>query len=359
MKLNLSTNPQTVIATLEREWQMAIDAFKEKHGGAEALDKWQDTLLAKAFTTKKGFIADKMLWVSPDGNKWCVFEDVTYDKASTYTHTCEYAFCYYETIPYAGIFFHIYSLDAEGKKVSGAIIYESHFFERMCERGIMKWEGLGTLIRFISKNHGNLAYCTDVEKMQFDLRMEECIGRGYADRNDNRLIRIKTVLSDEQLSTRQRKNTALGRRVGDSVNKYIDLSFEDNVERMRGRFVQSVQDGTTEDFMQELTRDFARSHGLNTHDAEKLMIYIQSMIGIITAIKPSLTMTTDQQFAIETKAAAWDLMEDIDSHNYDERTQNEHFIQAILRVSKKCNLRITKQSVIKAIYKMRMQAAKK
>lgn len=242
MKINLSTRPQDVIATLEREWQMAVDAYFEHEGGKKEYDRKQDGYLAVAEKAKENFIPARFLWQSPDGNKWCVFEHTTFD--SGYAHTCCYAFCYYLTVGFGGVFFKGSHLNRiTGEKGPGYVCYESHFFERLHERGLYEWKGVDTLIRFIADNHGNTVYGAGPDSSKCDIRVGSAIGRGFRHRDFPAAYYIKTVLSDEQLTRQQRKNTALGRRLGDSFNKYQDLPTEAIVERQKARAVTAFVDG--------------------------------------------------------------------------------------------------------------------
>lgn len=350
MKLNLYTDPHSVISTLKKEWKMAEDAYIKYKGGVEAYDKWQDTQLEKASMICQGFVGDIFTWVSPDGNKWCVFEDVTYDSLSTYSHTCNHAFCYYETIPFAGIFLHVQARYMGEESTDGAMVYESHFFERLNERGIMKWEGLKTLVAFVKENHASSCYCTNIETNQVDVRLKGCIGRGWAHRDCAEYKRIKTILSDEQLTIRQRKTTMQGRRWGDAANKYIDLPYEESAERFRARYAVAAICGKEEEFIQEQIRDFARVNMISLEEAETFYMHTTCILNIIFTIKPSLA-SKDVEFYKAIVAGAANIKAEWDE-NHDDEGWKKKLIESILKISKDLRLDISKQAIIKTMYKL-------
>lgn len=353
MKLNLSTPPKSIIKTLGEEWQQADKVYIEYKGGAKAYDEWQDEVLRTLSQRKKSYIADVFKWVSPDGNKWCVFEDATSHENGLYTHTCHYGFCYYETIPFAGIFMHTKSREG----VEGAVIYESHFFERLNERKIMKWEGLSTLIKFISENHANMCYCTDVNTFQYDIRINGCIGRGWAHKDCPTLIRIKTVLSDEQLTTRQRKATIKGRRIGDAYNKYIDLNPKEVHERAQAKWAKAIVEGKTEEFEQEALRDFARIMDISIDEADIWVSHQIFLKHLLIDIKPSLGVGYRENLEIECGVASLNLKKRWDEYQ-DEEDYYKFATSEILRISKLLKLNITKQSILQALYRMRKRLEK-
>lgn len=349
MKINLSTRPQDIIATLSKEWQMCSDAYVTHHGGREAYDKKQDKWLRMVSTAKMSLPHNTFLWESPDGNKWCAFEHTIYDCG--YVHTCHYCFCYYETRPYCGIFFKMGHVNPhETKKVVGFICYGSHFFERLHERNIYEWKGIDTLVQFIADNHSSAAYCTDMENNKWDIRIGHAIGRGFRHKDCPTAYYIKTVLDDEQLSRKQRKETALGRRIGDATSKYIDLPPKAAYEREVSKILMAKKNGNLEEHYTEAIKNVARARGVSVERVDEeaqLSAFIdQLLIGLKPSAYDILNMELSQAVNIE---AIW-LHDKFFGHPELSDLECKGIVtEAMLRLSKRFGWRLNKGSIIKQI----------
>lgn len=351
MKINLSTRPQDVIATLEREWQMAVDAYIEHEGGKKVYDRKQDDYLAKANKECKGFIPVRFFWQSPDGNKWCVFEHTTFD--SGFAYTCSYAFCYYLTVGFGGIFFKCDNTNRlTGNKSTGYICYESHFFERLHERGIYEWKGIETLIQFIADNHGNTLYAVEPDNLKCDIRIGSAIGRGFRHRNFPDAYYIKTVLSDEQLTRFQRKSTALGRRLGDSFNKYQDLPIEAVVERQKAKAVMAFINGNGDDYAQEQIRDTAHILGISQEKAQAYYYLLSWMIVLVFSAKPSLGNNMKPEHSVLLGNQALKIVKNYDVSDLDFPKLNRLVCAAVSEVSKQTGWNLSRGAVLCCSYNM-------
>lgn len=357
MKINLSTRPQDIIATLTKEWQMCSDAYVAHHGGKEAYDKKQDEWIRKVNAAEMGLPHNAFSWVSPDGNKWCAFENTTFD--SGYTHTCHYCFCYYETQPYCGIFHKATFVNSyNGKREVGVICYGSHFFERLHERHIYEWKGIDTLIQFMADNHSNTAYCTDLKNNKWDIRIGHAIGRGFQHKDCPTAYYIKTVLDDEQLSRKQRKDTALGRRVGDANNKYLDLPPEEAYKREIARALTAKKNGNTEDYYSEAIRNVARARGVSVERIEMEASYCAFLNQLILDLKPSAFSLLNMELSQALNVEAIGLFDKTYKHpELSDMECKGLIVDAMLRLSKKFGWRLNKGSIIKGI-NLRLEIAK-
>lgn len=346
MKINLSMRPKTVIATLEREWQMAVDAYIKNEGGKEVYDRKQDEYLAEALKTNKGFIPFRFFWMSPDGNMWCVFEHTTFD--SGYAYTCSRAFCYHLTAGFGCIFLKCACSDRfTGKKTTGYICYESHFFERLHERGIYEWKGLDTLIKFVADNHGNTFFRAEPDSLKCDIRIGSAIGRGLQHRDCSSAFYIKTVLGDEHLTSRQRKITAFGRRIGDSSNKYLDLPADAVTKRLEAKAALSFANGKVDDFIQELIRDMAHVFCLPVEKTEAFYYLFSWMVVLVFTAKPSLgnKMKPDSLILLRDQALRIALERDVS--NLDFFNLNLLVCSAVSDVSKHTGWNLSRGAVLR------------
>lgn len=357
MKINLSTPPLKVIETIQKEWQMAYDAYENHHGGKDAHDKWQDEMLKRLDVVKHSFIGDKFLWTSPDGNKWCAFEHCEY--ADGLTHTCAFLFCYYETLPFAGIFFGCTNQNATtGKKEYGVVVYESHFFERCDERGIYKWNGIDTLIDFIKGNPSASAFSVDLENCRIDLRFDKCIGRGFFDKKlGTRFIRIKTILKDESLTKRQSKQTMQGRAWGDACNKYMSPNKEFNTAKLQMKAFRAMQNGKGEEFADEMVRDMARMIQIPQEEARRIYEVNIAVTSILIGICPSLIRhIMEKPIGDVIIPEIVKMLNDWDDTADDASCQRQ-LVGIVIKAAKACGRTLSKSAVLRYIYKQRMKAS--
>lgn len=351
MKINLSTRPQDVIATLEREWQMAVDAYIEHEGGKKVYDRKQDGYLAVAEKAKENFIPATFLWQSPDGNKWCVFEHTTFD--SGYAHTCSYAFCYYLTFGFGGVFFKFSKTSpVTNQKTVGYICYESHFFERLHERGLYEWRGIDTLKQFIADNHGNMIYGTDIDSHKVDIRIGTAIGRGFRHRDYPQAYYIKTVLDDSQLTRTQRKTTAFGRRLGDTANKYTDLPPSASVEREWARCRKAHDDGKVGEYKQMQIRDLARLTGVSQESAREIYYLYALLYNIVLRLKPSVScnLTSDQIHVFHAKSM--ELLKGWNGEEVSNLVIKTTVTNAVLAISKQLGWSLTRSGVLRSVHEI-------
>lgn len=347
MKLKLSTPPQQVIDTLVREWPMASEAYVQHHGGMKAYDHKQDDFLRKAFCDGKSRVHEQFLWQSPDGNKWCVFEHTIFDHG--YVHTCHYAFCYWLTNPYGGIFFKMKQPKASnGELQPGYVCYDSHFFERLSERGIYQWKGIDTLMQFIADNHANMVYCTDRDNNKWDVRIEHAIGRGFQHKDCPTAYYIKTVLDDEQLTRSQRQSTSMGRRTGDSINKYISLPLEDMFQRLQAKMITAKANGTLDEFRSEYIRDIAHMLHIPQEEAQYLNGIYELVLGVILEIKPSVNPYDKRDIPMQCFCKAINLLNRWRDEQPDDGGKLD-LVNGILAVSKQQSLHISRGAVIRTI----------
>lgn len=347
MKLNLSTPPQQVIDTLVREWPMASAAYVRYHGGLKAYDRKQDEFLQTALRTEKSSVHDDFYMEMPDGNKWCVFEHTIFDHG--YVHTCHYAFCYWLTQPYGGIFFKVSQPVAGEKDMKpGFVCYDSHFFERLCERGIYQWNGLKTLMQFIADNHANTIYCTDPKNNKWDIRISHAICRGFQHKDCPTAYYIKTVLDDERLTRSQRQTTSMGRRTGDSINKYISLPLEDMFQRLQAKMIVAKANGTLDEFRSEYIRDIAHMLHISQEEAQYLNGVYELILGVILEIKPSINLYVKRDLSMQCFCKAINLLNRWKDEQPDDGGKLD-LVNGICAVSKQQLLRISKGAIIRVI----------
>lgn len=293
-KLNLRTPPQEMVETVMREGKIAEKRFIARMGGKKAYDRKQDRFLACAMKMQQSYIHDIMTFVLPSGNKWCVFEYTLYDAG--FVHTRYMVFCYYMTKPYGGMYRYIHEMkindNGEQVYLDRCFVFGSHFFERLHERGIYEWKGLETLAQFCVDNTSSTAYCTDKKCNKWDIRVhssttgKSAIGRGFRS-SDNSVAYIKTVLADEQLTTRQRRDTSKQRGISDACYGMIDMNPDVVYGRQLARYQQAVEEGRMDEFVEEQNRRMARMSGMPAEELEKLSIYtthISSIVGMLIGI---------------------------------------------------------------------------
>ncbi len=287
-KLNLRTPPKEMVETVIKESEIAKKRFIVRMGGKKAYDRKQDRFLSCAIKMQQSYVHDIMTFILPSGNKWCALEHTLYDAG--FAHTRHMVFCYYMTEPYGGMYCHIHERGANDKGeqvyLDRCFVFGSHFFERLHERGIYEWKGLETLAQFFADNTASAMYCTDEECNRWDIRIhssatgKNAIGRGFRS-SDNSVVYIKTALADEQLTTRQRRDTSKQRGISDACYGMVDMNPNVTYGRQLARYQQAVEEGRKDEFVEEQKRRAARVAGMSVEDWEKRSIYVAHISNIV------------------------------------------------------------------------------
>lgn len=323
MKLSITTNLQDIVDTLTDESLRAGRQYVARMGGKKAYDHKQDKFLAKVMRTQKSYVHDIIMFTLPSGNKWCAFEHTTYD--SGYAHTRYKMFCYYSTIPYGGIFLPVTeckSVDGENVDIRGAVIYGSHFFERLHERGIYEWKGVKTMAQFIADNTMATSYCTDKKNNKWDVRIYNedkgigAIGRGFRSNKAN-VVYIKTVLADDHLTIRQRRDTSKGRGIADAYHGFVDSNPELMQGRIMARGITAISEGRFDEFINEQYRRMSRIYGMKTEDVKSAIACSAHVGEMMRRIDASVDLNKNAAYPVPVAMSGFGIYRELQKYGRD------------------------------------------
>ncbi len=279
-----------MVETIMEEGKIAVRRFVKRMGGREAYDRKQHAYLKCAMMTKQSYIHDVKTFILPSGNRWCAYEHTTYE--SGYANTGCFSFCYYMTMPYGGIFRY-----AQGKEpakdgtlvtVDQCVVFDSHFFARLHERGIYEWKGLDTLVQFNADNSQCNMYCTDVDTNKWDVRIynpangKSAIGRGSRTPSRN-VTYVKTVLADEQLTAHQNNTTSELRRVADASHGVANLNYNVAYDRQMARLAEAIKEGRRDEFLEDQKQRLIKMGCTDVEMARlyKYVFHLQVVAGVV------------------------------------------------------------------------------
>lgn len=239
--INLQSSNKQILDELFAEQNKALYWLIKKNGGQKSYEKMRDRILLEAMSLKKDVFTEGVEYISPNGNRWMVFECASYypDARAANTHT--YAFCFYKTLGGMGVFVPVRISDSEQKAV---LIFTSHFFKRMEERLGIQYDSPKMLFRF----HLNIAKMIlqyNKEDNNIQIRMPDAIGLGVMKKGEGFIFEVRTILSDYQLNNRQLRKTENIRTSAEKIN-------HEPFEIAKIRMKKSLND--KEDLMNEMEK---------------------------------------------------------------------------------------------------------
>lgn len=78
--INLNTNPQQLMNELQEDRKKAVYWLVKKSGGEKGYTRMQDKLLLDARKNRRNIVSDSYEYLSPNGNRWMVYECAQYIK---------------------------------------------------------------------------------------------------------------------------------------------------------------------------------------------------------------------------------------------------------------------------------------
>lgn len=216
--INLSTPSDELWRVLLEENPKAIYWLKKHFGGDEKYEKMRDKLLRECVRVSKPIASEVVEYTSKEGNRWVCFEQATYYPESIGSHCMPLAFCYYETAASLGLFSIGYLHDDGIDHADAIFIYTPHFFQRFAERMNISGTPRDILMRYIEMTPSFVVLplpSENEEQEKVAIRMLGCIGIGIMRKEGRNVYEIRTLLTDEQLSSKQAKETKKIRDVGD------------------------------------------------------------------------------------------------------------------------------------------------
>ena len=336
VKINLSTPASLIWETMEEEINKAYYWYCKKSS-----DKKERNIIGQAFKTRKDQIGEIIDYTSTAGNRWISFFFARYIPETDSVHHEVNTSLVYETADSCGVFF--ISND------NHIMIFTSHFFQRWCDRNLGKMEGINTIKTFLTQNpHYALAIYDDEGQTKVDVRMPNCIGRGYVRHGENgiSIYEIRTVLSDEMLTNKQKKDTKGVREFAEAVDMVSGSKEESMIKMLRG-YDKARSKGKNKEYMQNMYNKMGILMGKDANYMEYLSYFIMGMCTIFFYIDPN----TDPYF-MQSDTFLLDRATELMNFwikNKDADMFERKMAHACTEVSKHYNLGFTKSQIIDAM----------
>lgn len=226
-KINLSTQPAELLATMCEELPVAWYHYRKRIGSSLQYQKHEDRLLDQALAEQRSIVSDIGEYISKVGNRWMTYVHHEYFPQALHAMATHVSFVYYETYASCGAFFPLYApptVSRSGKQKKqvpiGIIIYTDHFFLQMSNRTNRKYRSKELIREFVTTR--------DAHAMQADedgsLAVRFVDGYGFGkwwEQDGIRVCQVRTYLNEKGGDSLNRRQ----QRLVEKLNAYA-LLFE-------------------------------------------------------------------------------------------------------------------------------------
>jgi hypothetical protein len=289
VRVNLSTPTADIIATMREEMPKAQYYFRKQFGGKQRYLKAEDGLLDKALAEERDQLTDMSYYISPVGNRWICYTHVVYYPRAKYAHAFLYSFIYYETLASCGAFFPSYSLRQRKDglvKPKGqpdeVLIFTDHFFYQMSERTGKEYRSKDLIREFISTKLEHAM--TADEDGEIIAKFTGGHGFGKELEREPRRVEVRTYLTDEQLSNKQRRKC-------ETVDAMYELTKDGMFIKPVALHTAAQQDFTAEEAAEEGLRRLKAIKKLGMERAMTMLMGIH--LGYIRILETILHIEID------------------------------------------------------------------
>ena len=230
VKINLSTQPRELLATMCEELPVAWYHYRKLIGSTLQYQKHEDQVLDQALTEQRSLVSDIGEYISKVGNRWMTYVHTEYFPQAMHAIVTHASFVYYETYASCGAFFPLYTPPSPSRKgkqkkqvPTGIVIYTDHFFLQMSNRTGKKYRSKELIREFVTTR--------DCHAMQTDddggLVVRFVGGYGFGkwwEQDGIRVCQVRTYLNErggDSLNRRQQ-------RLVEKLNAYAVL-YEDGM----------------------------------------------------------------------------------------------------------------------------------
>lgn len=213
-KINLSTQPKELMATMQAELPAAWYHYRKQIGSTLQYLKHENQLLDQALAEQRSLVSDVDEYISKVGNRWITYVHTEYFPQAMHAMATRVSFIYYETYASCGAYFPLYpppSVSNKDKRKKqepdGIVIYTDHFFLQMSNRTGKKHRSKELIREFITTR--------DTHAMQADDDGELVVrftgGYGFGkwwEQDGIRVFQVRTYLNEkgrDSLNKRQRQ----------------------------------------------------------------------------------------------------------------------------------------------------------
>ena len=168
VKINLSTQPAELLATMCEELPVAWYHYRKQIGSSLQYQKHEDRLLDQALEEQRSLVSDIGEYISKVGNRWMTYVHTEYLPQALHAMATHVSFVYYETCASCGAFFPLYappSVKNRGKQKkqvpTGIVIYTDHFFYQMSVRTGKKYRSKELIREFVTTRDAHAMQADD------------------------------------------------------------------------------------------------------------------------------------------------------------------------------------------------------
>lgn len=225
VKINLSTQPRELLATMQEELPVAWYHYRKQIGSSLQYQKHEDLLLDQALEEQRSLVSDISEYISKVGNRWMTYVHTEYFPQALHTVATHVSFIYYETYASCGAFFPLYAPPSVKNRVkqkkqvpTGIVIYTDHFFLQMSNRTGKKYRSRELIREFVTTR--------DAHAMQTDddggLVVRFVGGYGFGkwwEQDGIRVYQVRTYLNEKGGDSLNRRQ----QRLVEKLNAYAVL----------------------------------------------------------------------------------------------------------------------------------------
>lgn len=218
--INLSTDPNEILQTMRLELPTVKYFFMKDYGGKKKFLDHQDKALDKCLEEETSSVTDISEYISKKGNRWMSYSFFEYFPRAKFAQAWPTSFIYYETYGSCGAFFPNYRPSKKkgdkGKinEVCGVLIFTSHFFQRMSERTGKAYRSRELIQEFITTKETHASQSD--EEGDVIIKFKGGYGFGVQRSKEPYVLEIRTYLTNEQLSTKQKRKC-------ETIDAYAEL----------------------------------------------------------------------------------------------------------------------------------------
>ena len=225
VKINLSTQPAELLATMQEELPVAWYHYRKQIGSSLQYQKHEDRLLDQALAEQRSLVSDVSEYISKVGNRWMTYVHTEYFPQALHAMATHVSFIYYETYASCGAFFPLYappSVSRKGKQKkqepTGILIYTDHFFLQMSNRTGKKYRSKELIREFVTTRDANAMQADDDGSLV--VRFVGGYGFGkWWEQDGIRVCQVRTYLNEKGGDSLNRRQ----QRLVEKLNAYAVL----------------------------------------------------------------------------------------------------------------------------------------
>lgn len=213
-KINLSTQPKELMATMQAELPAAWYHYRKRIGSTLQYLKHENQLLDQALAEQRSLVSEVDEYISKVGNRWITYVHTEYFPQAMHAMATRVSFIYYETYASCGAYFPLYpppSVSNKGKRKKqepdGIVIYTDHFFLQMSNRTGKKHRSKELIREFITTRDSHAMQADDDGELVVRFTGGYGFGKWW-EQDGIRVFQVRTYLNEkgrDSLNKRQRQ----------------------------------------------------------------------------------------------------------------------------------------------------------